>query len=139
MVDEAPRRGELLLCGRCAAPYDPEDRFCRKCGGPVSNIRLPAVRQVYSPVPWHPPSQVIVRGAAVVAAGALTEFVVRRIARRLFRPRNLLPVLRNVGQDRVRLVKRSDDAEVEPDAQIESETIVLRQIRLRRNRRAVDE
>ena len=75
------------------------------------------------------------RGAPAIVAGTLAEIVLKRLIKRLFRPRSLLPALRRNAKKPVQVQKRQDDGE-EPDAQIESETIVLRQIRLRRRGRS---
>jgi len=128
------QEGEILLCPACGAPYDPDDDFCRKCGGPLSGRSLPAVRRDYQPAVWQPPVPLIVQGAAAVAAGTIAEIVIRKLIGRLFRPRSLLPLLRRSNKKQsLELVPQSDDG-MEPEAQIESETVVFRQVRLRRRR-----
>jgi len=131
--DYAPREGQFLICEHCGASHDPDDEFCRKCGASLTGSRVPAVRRNYQPVVYRPAVPIVVQGAAAIAAGTLAEIVLKRLIKRLFRPRSLLPVLRSNAKKSVPVEKQQADGE-EPDAQIESETIVLRQIRLRRRR-----
>jgi predicted amidophosphoribosyltransferase len=134
MEKSDPPEGEILLCATCGTPYDPDDDFCRKCGSPLSGRSLPAVRRDYQPAVWQPPLPLIVQGAAAVAAGTIAEILVRKLIARIFRPRSLLPILRRSNKKRsLELVPQSDE-EMEPEAQIESETVVFRQVRLRRRR-----
>jgi predicted amidophosphoribosyltransferase len=133
--DDSPREGQFLICEHCGAPHDPDDEFCRRCGASLTGSRVPAVRRNYQPVVYRPAVPIVVQGAVAIAAGTLAEIVLKRLIKRLFRPRSLLPVLRRDAKKPVQVQKRQDDGE-EPDAQIESETIVLRQIRLRRRRRS---
>lgn len=133
MEKSSSQEGEVLLCAACGAPYDPDDDFCRKCGRPLSGRGLPAVRRDYQPALWQPPVPVIVQGAAAVAAGTIAEILIRRLVGRIFRPRSLLPILRRSNKKPLELVPQGDE-EMEPEAQIESETVVFRQVRLRRRR-----
>ena len=98
--------------------------------------QVPAVRGEYQPVVYRRPAvPIVVQGAAAIAAGTVAEILLKRLIKRVFRPRSLLPTLRRNAKKRTKVEKHRDDGE-EPDAQIESETIVLRQIRLRRGRRS---
>jgi hypothetical protein len=133
--DDFPREGQFLICEHCGASHDPDDGFCRKCGASLSSSRVPAVRRNYQPVVYRPAVPIVVQGAAAIAAGTLAEIVLRRLIKRLFRPRSLLPALRRDAKKPAQVQKPQDDGE-EPDAQIESETIILRQIRLRRRGRS---
>jgi ribosomal protein L40E len=123
------RNGELLICGRCNRPYEPGDRFCRKCGASLNN--LPAARDNYAPAVFRSPMPAIARGVAVVAVGTLAEFALKRAVRLVFRPRSLLPMLRRTPTS---IARRSDDDGFEPDAVIESETFAVRRVRVRRGR-----
>lgn len=133
--DDYPQEGQFLICDHCGASYDPEDGFCRKCGASLTGSRVPAVRRNYQPVVYRPAVPIVVQGAAAIAAGTLAEIILKRLIKRLFRPRSLLPVLKNNAKKPVPVERQQDDGE-EPDAQIESETVILRQIRLRRRRRS---
>jgi hypothetical protein len=128
-----PPEGEMLLCPACGAPYGPEDGFCRKCGASLSGRRLPAVRRDYQPTVWQPPVPLIVQGAAAVAAGTIAEILLRKLVGRIFRPRSLLPVLRQANKKPLE-ISEQDGEEMEPEAQMESQTVVFRRVRLRRRR-----
>ena len=133
--DESPREGHLLICECCGSSHDPDDGFCRKCGASLSGSRVPAVRRDYQPVVWRPAVPVVVQGAAAIAVGTLAEVILRRVVRRVFRPRSLLPALKAKTKKPLQVVRNPEELE-EPESQYESETIVLRQIRLRRGRRS---
>ena len=131
-----PLEGQLLICEHCGASHDQDDGFCRRCGAPLLGSQVPAVRRDYQPVVYSRPAvPIVVQGAAAIAAGTLAEIILRRLIKRVFKPRSLLPALRRNARKPTQVEKYQDDGE-EPDAQIESETIVLRQIRLRRGRRS---
>jgi len=130
MTDETSRRnGELLICSRCSRPYEPGDRFCRRCGASLNT--LPAARDDYTPVVWQSPVPAIARGVAVIAMGTLAEIAIRRIIRLIFRPSSLLPVLRRSSNS---VAKMPADNGMEPDAVIESEAFTVRRVRVRRGR-----
>jgi hypothetical protein len=130
MTDEPSRRnGELLVCSRCSRPYEPGDRFCRRCGASLNT--LPAARDDYAPVVWRSPVPAIARGVAVVAMGTLAEIMIRRVIRMVFRPSSLLPVLR---RNSTSVVEAPTGDGMEPDAVIESEAFTVRRVRVRRGR-----
>ncbi len=123
------RNGELLVCSRCSRPYDPGDRFCRKCGASLS--ALPVARGNYEPVPWRSPVPTLARGATAIIVGTLAEIVIRRAIRMAFRPRSLLPALRPESKA---MVEKPGDNGFEADAVIESEAFSVRRVRVRRSR-----
>lgn len=123
------RNGELLICNRCNRPFEPGDRFCRKCGAPLNT--LPVARDNYQPAVWRSPVPTIARGVVAIAVGTLAEIALRRAIRMVFRPRSLLPMLR---RDSTPVVRRPDDDGLEPDAVIESEAFTVRRVRVRRGR-----
>jgi len=132
-MNEEPLRseGEVLLCGRCSAPYDPEDNFCRKCGFPLNEVGVPALREgPYEPVVWQPSLAPVVKGAAVIAAGTLAELLVRRMVSRMFRPRGVTPFQSDSAKRAARVIDREEP--VTSDTQVVSETLVLRRMRFRR-------
>lgn len=132
-MNEEPLRSEreVLLCGRCSAPYDSEDNFCRKCGFPLHEVGVPAVREGrYEPVVWQPSVAPVVKGAAVIAAGTLAELLVRRVVSRMFRARGLAPSQSDSAKRAARVIEREEP--VTSDTQIVSETLVLRRMRFRR-------
>ncbi len=119
--------GELLICKRCARPYEPGDRFCRKCGASLDN--LPTAREDYLPDVWRSPVPAIAKSVAVIAAGTLAELALRRIIRMVFRPSNFLPALR---RDSKAVTKAPSSNGSEPDAVIEAEAFTVRRVRMRR-------
>ncbi len=129
MNPPARRNGELLVCHRCSRPYDPGDRFCRKCGAPVGS--LPVARESYQPVAWRPPVPALARGATAIIVGTLAEIVIRRVIRMAFRPRSLLPALKPESKA---VVRKPGENGFEPDAVIESEAFSVRRVRVRRSR-----
>ncbi len=131
--NDLPREGELLLCEHCGAPYDPKDEVCRKCGRTLPDSQVPAVRRDYQPTLWRPAVPVVVVGAAAIAAGTLAEIILRRIIKRIFRPSSLLPARRDSAKKPAKVLEPEEE-DMEPEAHIESETFVLRRIRLRRRR-----
>jgi len=130
MTDEPSRPdAELLICSRCNRPYEPGDRFCRRCGASLNN--LPAARDDYIPEVYRSPLPSIARGVVVIAAGTLAEIALRRAIRFVFRPRSLLPVLR---RDAAPVSQSRDGDGMEPDAVIESEAFTVRRVRVRRSK-----
>ncbi len=132
-MNEEPLRsdGDLLLCGRCSALYDPEDNFCRKCGFPLHEVGVPAVREgPYEPVVWQPTLAPVVKGAAVIAAGTLAEILLRRVVSRMLRPRGMVPFQSDSAKRAARVIDREEP--VTDDTQVVSETLVLRRMRFRR-------
>lgn len=132
-MNEEPLRSEreVLLCGRCSAPYDSEDNFCRKCGFPLHEVGVPAVREGrYEPVVWQPSVAPVVKGAAVIAAGTLAELLLRRVVSRMFRARGVTPFQSDSAKRAARVIEREEP--VTSDTQIVSETLVLRRMRFRR-------
>ncbi|MGA2284783.1 MAG: zinc ribbon domain-containing protein [Dehalococcoidia bacterium] len=129
-MDEPSRRnGELLVCHRCSRPYDPGDRFCRKCGASLS--ALPVARDDMQPVVWRSPVPTLARGATAIIIGTLAEIIIRRAIRMVFRPTSLLPSLR---PDSKAVIEKPGENGFEPDAVIESEAFSVRRVRVRRSR-----
>ena len=74
----------------------------------------------------------LARGVAVIVAGTLAEFVIRRAIKMVFRPRSLLPALKRDST----VVQQPGENGMEPDAVIESEAFTVRRVRVRRGRDA---
>jgi hypothetical protein len=88
----------------------------------------------YAPVPWRETMPVVVRGAAVVAAGTLAEAVLRRLVARVLRGRARpsdrrasLPARRQ--PEKAEVVERPEPAG--DDDHVVSETFLFRRVRLR--------
>ena len=113
-------------CHTCAALIDEEDHFCRQCGAAAGRASLPAVRRSALPVVWQPQISQVVKGAAVMAAGTVGQFIFRRV---------VSSMLGNGGkkQRAVQIRRpRGDDGMVD-EAQVITETIMMRRVRIRRH------
>ena len=133
----------LLRCPRCGSSHDRGDSFCRRCGAALHASRVPMVRdeQSYVPVPWRGTMPVVVRGAAVVAAGTLAEAVLRRLVALALRGRGRpsdQPVRQAGRRTRQPARRQPEKAEVvepsEPAGDgdlVVSETFLFRRVRLR--------
>lgn len=80
-----------------------------------------------TPAVWQPRVSPVVKGAAVMAAGTLGQFVLRRVVSGVIggggksRPRRTL-----------RIGGRRDDDGMVDEAQIITETVMMRRVRIRR-------
>jgi hypothetical protein len=116
--------GEAVICGRCAAICDFADNFCRSCGLALQDTTLPSVRESRLPAVWRPPVPVVVvKSAAFIAAGTLAEMFVRRLVRNAFASR------REASNAQPPAVMNGRARE---EAHLESETYLLRRVRVRR-------
>jgi hypothetical protein len=115
---------DAVRCGRCGAPRDLSDNFCRQCGRQltvnlpaVQGSRLPAVRRAL------PPS--LVGSVAVLAVGTGLEWLARRMAGSAARAAGRALI----GQDRsvvpAKPAPRPDDVTVD-------EFLYIRKVQLRR-------
>lgn len=113
----------LDTCPTCEAELESSDNFCRKCGAAAQEARLPAPRTTQAVTLWRPQASPVVKGAAVMAVGTIGQFVVRRAIGGLLgsRPkrRRLFPT------------RRGSDGFVD-EAQIVTETVMMRRVRIRR-------
>ena len=79
------------------------------------------------------PADVVRRASDI--AGTLADIILKRIIKRIFRPSSLLPARRDSDKKKpAKILEREEDENMEPEAHIESETFVLRRIRMRRRR-----
>lgn len=113
-------------CGSCEFPIDAADNFCRRCGAAAVSPAVPATRPESAVTVWKPHTSPVVKGAAVMAAGTIGQFLLRRAVGTLIggggrkRARTL-----NVG-------RRRDDDGLLDEAQIITETVMMRRVRIRR-------
>ena len=108
-------------CHNCSLPLAADDNFCRRCGISLHPI-VPAVRTELTPAVWRPHIPPVMKGAAVMAAGTIGQYVFRRVAREF------------LGGDKPRSPRRrraSQDGMLD-EAQIITETVMLRRVRIRR-------
>lgn len=115
------------ICDACTSRLDTGDNFCRRCGASVVGTTLPSVRQDTTATVWQPQVSPVVKGAAVMAAGTVGQFLFRRMVRSMFGNGGRRPKSREVrvGSGRER------DGMVD-EAQIITETIMMRRVRVRR-------
>jgi hypothetical protein len=113
-------------CDNCAAELEVADNFCRHCGSPAVRHEVPAVRSPAALTVWKPNPSPVVKGAAVMAAGTIGQFLVRRaVTSLLARP--------DRQRRRSRGLRRSrDDDGMLDEAQIITETVMMRRVRIRR-------
>jgi hypothetical protein len=113
------------FCSACGTGIDAQDNFCRRCGLAVRQDRLPAVRGATAPTLWRPQVSPAVKGAAVMAAGTIGQFLFRRAVSGVFgggtRKTNAIKIRR----------PRERDGMVD-EAQIITETVTMRRVRIRR-------
>ncbi|HZP58247.1 MAG TPA: hypothetical protein VFC53_11960 [Dehalococcoidia bacterium] len=111
-------------CYHCDARLDGEDNFCRRCGAPAGDAPLPAVRPSLMPATWQPRVPPVVKGAAVMAAGTIGQFVLRRVVHGL--------ITGGDGARRPRALRRREPDGLTDEAQIITETVMVRRVRIRR-------
>jgi hypothetical protein len=112
-------------CHTCASDIDDRDNYCRQCGVAAGRAPLPAVRGATLPAVWRPQVSPVVKGAAVMAAGTVGQFLFRRIVSGML----------GGGGKKQRAIRirrpRGDDGMVD-EAQVITETIMMRRVRIRR-------
>jgi hypothetical protein len=114
------------VCSACTFAIDEADNFCRRCGLAVDETALPVPRGNTSLTVWRPQASPVVKGAAVMAAGTIGQFVVRRAISSLVGGTGAKKKRRSLFRSRVR-----DDGLVD-EAQIITETVMMRRVRIRR-------
>jgi hypothetical protein len=115
-------------CHACSFTLDGDDNFCRRCGTVVSQAQLPALRRAAATASiWRPQASPVVKGAAVMAAGTVGQFVFRRIVGGLFSGGSGAR-----KQRAIRIKNRRGDDGLIDEAQIITETIMMRRVRIRR-------
>jgi hypothetical protein len=65
-----------MYCSDCRAPLEAADEFCQECGGVAEFVNVPAIRREERPARvWREVRPAVIRGIALVAAGALLRVV----------------------------------------------------------------
>jgi hypothetical protein len=116
----------ITTCHACTFPLDVSDNFCRSCGTPAGHAPLPAVRRDATPSVWQPHVSPVVKGAAVMAAGTVGQFVFRRVVS------GLLSGGKRPKANRVSIRRPNERDGLVDEAQIITETIMMRRVRIRR-------
>jgi hypothetical protein len=116
------------LCLACGFTLDTSDNFCRRCGTAAVEPTLPALRRDATPTVWQPQLSPVVKGAAVMAAGTVGQFLFRRAVSSMLGTggRRSQPRSVHVGNNRGQRDGMVDEA------QVITETIMMRRVRIRR-------
>ncbi len=115
-----------VFCTTCGAGINADDNFCRQCGSAIHVSRLPAVRGMSAAAIWRPAVSPAVKGAAVMAAGTVGQFLFRRAVSGMFGGGS-----RKSNAIQVRRPRQRGDGMVD-EAQIITETVMTRRVRIRR-------
>ena len=116
----------MSTCHACSFGVDDADNFCRRCGVAVETPSLPAVRTSALPTVWRAQASPVVKGAAVMAAGTVGQFVFRRVVGGLLSGGG-----RSKKHRAIRIKNPRSDGMID-EAQIITETIMMRRVRIRR-------
>ena len=116
---------EDVFCRGCGIAMDADDNFCRRCGASADGSALPVVRRTSTPAIWRPTVSPAVKGAAVMAAGTVGQFLLRRAVNGVFGGRSHNPKAIQIRRPRER------DGMVD-EAQVITETVMMRRVRIRR-------
>jgi hypothetical protein len=122
-----------MRCSNCGNLCSLDDNFCRKCGGSLRNVRVPAARNGSQlPVAWRSAMPVVARGAAVLALGAAVQMLLRMLGRRAVHLPALLIRRQPAKKKTNRLPARRDGEEQPEGSYAVQETLLLRRTTLRR-------
>lgn len=113
------------FCSACGTVVGADDNFCRKCGTAVHELRLPAVRRSAVPSIWRPQVSPAVKGAAVMAAGTIGQYLFRRAVS------GVLGGSTRSQAIKIRRPRERGDGMAD-EAQIITETVMMRRVRIRR-------
>ena len=122
-----------MRCSNCGNLCSLDDNFCRKCGGSLRNVRVPAARNGSQlPVAWRGAMPVVAQGAALLALGAAAQMLLRMVGRRAVQlPASLLG--RQPAQKKTKRLPARREEEAQADASYAvQETLLLRRTTLRR-------
>ena len=113
------------LCRSCSFALDAEDNFCRRCGVPYRPSNLPTVRPASTLALWRPAVSPVVKGAVVMAAGTIGQIAVRRLVSSVLGSTKTKP-------SGIRMVAPRERDGMMDEAQIITETVMMRRVRIRR-------
>lgn len=115
-----------MTCSVCGAKNAVEDHACTACGADQNPYRLPAKREpAQPPTIWRQAAPVVARGAALVVAGFVGEWLLRTAAKKAVQA----PFSRGSSETRD-LAKR--DHERSGATIAISETVIMRRVIVRR-------
>ncbi|MHB8375397.1 MAG: hypothetical protein ACYDEB_00365 [Dehalococcoidia bacterium] len=111
------------VCPDCETILGVDDNYCRRCGAALGGARLPAVRGAMPATLWQPRVPRVVKGAAVMAAGTVGQYLVRRA---------LVNMLTGGKQRASRAARAKGNDGMFDETQIITETVMMRRVRIRR-------
>lgn len=112
-----------MTCGACGASGTIENDECTACGANQRRYRMPVKReQAQPPALWQQAAPVVMRGAALVAAGFIGEWLFRSAAKKAVQA----PF--NRSKKKTAVVKKEEPRETIAI----SETVVMRRVIVRR-------
>lgn len=118
-----------MKCTVCGAGGSLEDNFCRRCGATQRNLRLPVkIAPPTPPAVWKQAAPVIARGAALVAAGVIGEWLLRTATKRAL----AAPFGGRRGSPKGRSLTKKQDAALPEGVLAISETVIARRLVVRR-------
>lgn len=117
-----------MNCSACGARTSIEDASCHACGADQRSRRLP-VKRAAPPLPavWRQAAPAVARGAALIAAGVIGEWLLRSAAKKAVSA----PFGGGKGRKGKSLARSKDGALPEGVLAI-SETVIRRRVVIRR-------
>ena len=115
-----------VFCKACGIAMDADDNFCRRCGANARVGSLPAVREPTLPTMWRPSVSPAVKGAAVMAAGTVGQFLLRRAVN------GIIGAGRSHDPRAIQIRRPRGGDGMADEAQIITETVMMRRVRIRR-------
>lgn len=115
-----------VFCRGCGVSMDADDNFCRRCGASAQMTALPAVRRASAPAIWRPTVSPAVKGAAVMAAGTVGQFLLRRAVN------GVLGGGRTHNPKAIQIRRPKERDGMVDEAQVITETVMMRRVRIRR-------
>jgi hypothetical protein len=113
-------------CRTCGTGIDQDDNFCRRCGASARTQALEPVRRSAPPAIWRPHVSPAIKGAAVMAAGTVGQFLLRRAVNGFLGAGRA----HNARAIRIRPPRERDG--LVDEAQVITETVMMRRVRIRR-------
>jgi hypothetical protein len=115
-----------MRCENCGGYSSRADRYCKRCGAELRNLRLPVMRPSAYPTVWKQAAPVLAKGAALVALGVAAEVALNTLVKGVLR----LPTLRRPSTSKS-LPSRRNDGLPESGYAV-SETVFMRRLIFRR-------
>ena len=122
-----------MRCSTCEAYGAADDNFCRRCGEilkpAIHNLRLPVKRPASQPPAiWQQTAPVVIRTAALLAAGVAAEWLISSATRKALS----LPFNRRKESRKIELRAPQRSEQLANGTLAVSETLLVRRLILRR-------